>query len=201
MATHLLLRCAWQFFDQDPKNQWVITPHFRRQLDITDPTSGTDAQALADDLRTALGAWAGSGALTVTAYNVQGAKPNYPMAISKPGTITPWTPSGPPELAVALSFYGGENRPRKRGRVYIPYPLVGTPSSIGLEVPSGTITKIEALAPIFSGLGGTNVDWIVWSKVNQSAAKVTNFWVDNAWDVQRRRGLPPTARVLRTTGG
>src|SRR4051794_20308569 len=98
MPTHIRMRCSWQFLNADPKNQAVINPCFRRQLDITDPTSGTDAQALTDDLANGLVAWntaigGAASQLTVQAYNIQGAKPNYPMATTKKNVGLFATPS------------------------------------------------------------------------------------------------------------
>jgi hypothetical protein len=196
------MRCSWQILDNDPKNQFVINPCFRRQLDITDPTSGTDAQALCDDLAAALDSWGLGTQLTVTAYNIEGAKPNYPMAEK---VLHPDTPNTlynyPPELAVVLSFYSQFNRPRRRGRLYVPAGFVGMGTLAGRNVHAGAITKVEALVPIFSGLGGTNVDWIVWSGADHAAHVVDHYWVDNGWDVQRSRGLPSTVKVVKTTSG
>jgi hypothetical protein len=196
-----MLRCSWQFLNDDPKNQFVITPHFRRQLDINDPTSDVDAQALVDDLWAALNTWYSSSALTVTAYNDEGAKPRYPLARKKPATVTPLGNYGIPELAVCLSFYGTLNRPRQRGRLYIPHAFLGALSDLAKEVPAGMITRAEALVPIFSALGGSNVDWGVWSPTSHLFHRATNYWVDNAWDIQRSRGVPPTTKVVKSTSG
>jgi hypothetical protein len=201
MPTHLLLRAAWQMLDNDPKNQLVINPCFRRQLDIGDPLSGTDAQQLCDDLAAGLTTWAGTADLTVRAYNLQGSKPNYPLAEKHLNVGTYVTPTVPPELAVCLSFYGGQNQPSKRGRLFLPAFLCGVTGSPGLKISAGTITKAESLVSMFSGLGGANVDWIVWSRTHQTAAKVDHYWVDNAWDIQRSRGIKADVRVVKTTSG
>src|SRR3954468_15883434 len=71
------MRCAWQMLDSDPKNQLVINPCFRVQFNLLEPTFGTDAQQLTDDLAAVLTTWAGTADLTVRAYNMQGSKPNY----------------------------------------------------------------------------------------------------------------------------
>jgi len=195
------MRCAWQMLDSDPKNQLVINPCFRVQFNLLEPTFGTDAQQLTDDLAAVLTTWAGTADLTVRAYNLQGSKPNYPVAEKKLNAGVFVTPTVPPELAVCLSFYGGQNQPSKRGRLYLPAFLCGVTGSPGLKVSAGAMTKAEALVPGFAGLGGTNVDWIVWSRTHQTAAKVTNYWVDNAWDIQRSRGIKADAKVVKTTSG
>lgn len=208
MPTHLRMRCSWQMLNSDPKNQSVINPCFRRQLDITDPTSGTDAQQLTDDLANALVAWntaiGGSVTqLTVTAYNIQGAPPNYPMATTKKNAGTFINPGAPPELACCLSFYGALNQPRKRGRLYVPIWLMNL-STTDVKAPvisASARQKVADLVPKFAGLGGANVDWIVWSQRNNTASRVENWFVDEAWDTVRSRGLASTARTTGTTSG
>lgn len=205
MPSHLLLRVAWQVHDDDPKNQFVINPTFRRQMDLTDPTSGTDAQALCDDLANAIAGWqyAPTKAVKVTAYNLEGAKPNYPMASKSLNPTAYWAPAIPSQLALCLSFYGTVNQPRKRGRLYVPVAMAtdSSGSIAALQADSTLRSKIAALVPIFSNLGGSNVDWIVWSRVNQSAAKVTNYFVDESWDIIRSRKIKGTVRTTGTTSG
>jgi len=201
VATHLLMRHRWQMLDSDPKNQIVINPCFRRSIDFVDPLGGVDAQALVDDFSAAMATWTGTAVEQETKlYNLEGAAPHYPLATKKINAGTFWNVSGPPQLATCLSFYGTNNRPRTRGRLYLQSNLARE-SANGPRVSAACITQVEALAPIFSGLGGSNVDWIVWSRVAQSAAKVTNFWVDNSFDVVRSRKIPGNVRVLRTTSG
>jgi len=40
-----------------------------------------------------------------------------------------------------------------------------------------------------------NNDWIVYSTVDQAGHEVIGGWVDNAWDIQRRRGELSTSRL------
>jgi len=202
------MRCSWQFKDDDPQNQAVINPCFRRQMDLTDPLSGTDAQALCDDLATGLEAWltAISGAhkqLTVTAYNIEGTPPNRPLAQKKVQAGVYGLPVCPPELACCLSFYGTQNIPRQRGRLYVPVFLLnlGANEVSAPVIGSPARDKVAQLVAKFAALGGTNVDWIVWSQVAHAATKVQNYWIDEAWDTMRSRGLKATARTTGTTSG
>jgi hypothetical protein len=208
MPTHLRIRCSWQYLNADPKNQAVINPCFRRQLDITDPTSGTDAQALTDDLANALVAWntaigGTTTQLTVTAYNIQGAKPNYPLAHTTKNAAVYATPNCPPELALCLSFFGNANQPRKRGRLYVPVFIMNlATSSIASATASvATRQKVADLVPKFAALGGANVDWGVWSQRDAAFRRAENWFVDEAWDTVRSRGLASTARTTGTTSG
>lgn len=204
MPTHMRFRVSWQYRDADPKNQAVINPCFRRQLDLTDPTSGTNAQGLVDDLVAALDGWFSStGRLTVSAYNIEGAKPNFPMATKTVRPAAFHVLNGPGELACCLSFFGGQNVPRKRGRLYLPAWVLGASGSdYGNPVVGAPLrTKAAALVPIFAALGGTNVDWGVWSGVSHAFTKATNWYVNDSWDIQRSRGIKEVTRDSGTTSG
>jgi hypothetical protein len=61
--------------------------------------------------------------------------------------------------------------------------------------------KVSDLVGIFSNLGGVDVDWIVWSEKDKAAHKVTNWFVDDGWDVVRSRRLKATTRTTGTTSG
>jgi hypothetical protein len=205
MATHLMLRCEFKFQDDTPKNRAVLTPHFRAQWNWLDPTAGTDALALCTDLADQMAFLPGYGGtpLTVKAYNVEGAAPNYPLAsYTKNPTGTIKVPTTPPEVAVCLSFYSEQNRPRQRGRLYLPAWLLGASSGdMAKVVPVGLRSAASTLVASFAGLGGANVDWIVWSPTAHKASKVTNYFISDAWAIQRRRGIKETARTVGTTGG
>jgi hypothetical protein len=205
MPTHMRFKLAWQFYDKDPKNQAVINPCFRRQLDITDPTSGTDAQALTDDLATAItGLWpAGGTPFTVSAYNVQAPRGTPPLAVTKRNpTATPVVPSCVPEAAIVLSFFSGQNVKSKRGRLYVPAWVLSPGSAeMSLEVSATQRTSVGGLVSRFAALGGTNVDWIVWSELHQTAAKVTDYFISSAWGTVRSRGVKASTRTVGTTSG
>lgn len=203
MPTHFLGRISWKFHDDDPKNVYAINPCFRHQLDILD-LNGPDWQTLANDLRTAIDGWTVSaGATKVQLYELKAGPSGPPKAVSELNPTAYRDTFGPPQAAIALSYFGSQNVKRKRGRLYIPPALTGiTSAQFGSKlVPAAIRTKVGALVPIFSGLGGLTVDWIVWSRVSQSASKVTDWWVDDSWDVIRSRKIAGTARSTGTTGG
>jgi hypothetical protein len=203
MATHFLGRISWKFANDDPKNVYAINPCFRHQFDplsLTQP----DWQTLANDLRTAIDGWTVSaGATKVQLYQLSAGDSGPPKAISEANPTAYRDTFAPPQAAITFSFYGTNNVKRQRGRLYIPPALTGiTSAQVGSQVvPAAIRTKVGALAPIFAGLGGANVDWIVWSRVAQAATKVQNWWVDDSWDVIRSRKLAATARTTGTTGG
>jgi hypothetical protein len=106
----------------------------------------------------------------------------------------------PRELAICLSFYADRNIPRHRGRLYFPAPIVAG-SSLSVRPSSIAMNAVAAFVPVFAGLGGVDVDWVVWSEKDRTARKVTNWWVDDEWDVVRSRGLRPTTRLTGSTSG
>jgi hypothetical protein len=189
------LQVAWQMDSALPTDQMIITPHFDDHGILNDP------QNLCDDLAAALNSWdAVTTQLTVKAYDAQDPPPNYPLAekIVNEGQIA--NANANRDVALVLSFYAEQNRPRRRGRIYV--PMVVTGLSAAAARPTPTIQqKIADLVPIFAGLGGLDVDWVVYSRLDNAARKVTNWWVDNAWDTQRRRGQVATSRMIGTTGG
>jgi hypothetical protein len=204
MPTHIRAQCSWQVGSTLPRDRVQITPCFRHQLGIIE--GAPDWQTLADDLHAGLTGWASpvignSNELTVKLYEIGKPPPNRPQATKVSALPNAAEASIFREMACCLSFYGGSNNPNQRGRLYIPLFLASSGTTPGVR-PSTTVRdKIGTLAPIFAGLGGVNVDWIVWSPTKQAATRVTNWWVDDEFDVQRRRGLRPTARTSGTTGG
>jgi len=116
----------------------------------------------------------------------------------------------PAELSVCVSFHGdltglveksGATRPanRHRGRVYV------GPLTDGTMVQDGT-THVVGVNSTFRGvcadaagrmLGGVfGVTWCVWSRKNAALYEVVGGFVDNAFDIQRRRGEDTTARTI-----
>ena len=199
MPTHYVAKCSFNVGSDLPRDVMQINPCFRRQPALT------DMDGLASDLATVLDTWAGVGQfkITVKFYDLEGTPPVFPagQATKNPG-VTASAIAVNREVALCLSFYSGHPQPRTRGRLYLPYALLGAGATSMAERPSASQrTKAAALVPGFASLGGADVDWIIWSRVDHAAHIVTNWWVDDEWDVQRRRGLKATARTTGTTSG
>lgn len=179
-----------------PRDAVMINP----VLNGTGPT--TDAQQLVDEWIVAFKGWANLGAtaqVTVKAYDVSKPKPNYPLYERTDNVGFAPAVSSPREIACCLSFYATNNVKRRRGRLYIPYFWIGAAGGLG-DRPSQTIRdKVGSLAQILQDIGGVDIDWSVWSKADGAARAVTNWWVDDEWDVQRRRGLRGSTRTEGTT--
>lgn len=178
-------------FDVDtalPRDKMTISPHYG-QVD--------NPQALADALKThliALSQISATVPFTVKVYDAEKAPPSAPLATSQQ-VGTPKLSLFPREIALCLSYYSTYNRPRYRGRLYIPKAILS--GSVGLR-PS-TIQQNEVLndwaGALFRNLPPA-VNGIVWSRFDKKAYGITNFWVDDEWDTVRSRGMKPTSRVL-----
>lgn len=133
-------------------------------------------------------------------YRLDDPEPRAPVLDEDFNLTTPTSGTAlPPELAACLSFQAervsGQDQARRRGRVYIG-PLDTAMLTGGLltaAVQSSLATAATAL--LTESVAQGDWDWAVYSRVNGTAEPVTNGWVDNAPDVQRRRGLAATNRV------
>lgn len=201
MATIFRAQCYWQVGSMLPRDRFTITPHFQhQQIDIINPA---DWQALAEDLATGLKGWEMAPTaheLTVKLYKLDDEPPRRPVATVVKTANQSAQPTYMREVALCLSFNGGTNKPNERGRLYIPHVKCSN-TAPAARPPQADRDKVAALVPIFSGLGGVNVDWGIYSPTKRAFTKAERYFVDDEWDVQRRRGDRPTARTAGTTGG
>lgn len=153
--------------------------------------------------------------VTVRIYDMRDPEPRVPEFVDTFAIIPENAPALPNEIAVCLSFQAvpvsGLVQARRRGRIFIgPWvDAVGAVSIInGQSRPSLAARDAIAAAaqsmkqtdlPI--GIGGS-VRWSVYSpttdltsSVDDAFNDVDNGWIDDAFDVQRRRGAGATARV------
>lgn len=149
-------------------------------------------------------------------YNMTDPLPRVPF-IQREFTITPASTGLPNEVAVCLSYRGarvsGASGARSRGRIFIG-PLALSWNTLGpggvmrpnLANRDALINAAQAMAvgsaqgafrlAVFSPRTAAGGD------IQQDAAwnDVTNLWVDDAFDTQRRRGPRAGSRVVRTVG-
>ena len=110
----------------------------------------------------------------------------------------------PPETAVCCSFQGalisGAPQARRRGRIFLGCIGTAWATSTTSSFPDLNLAKRTGLAAAMGALltatAAADWTWCVWSRTNGVMVPVTNGWVDNAPDTQRRRGNAPS---LRTT--
>jgi len=202
VPTPIRAQVSWQAGSGLPRDRIQITPCFMHHDVLLNNDPGW--QDLADDLVDAVETWAAVGTgqeVMVRLYKIQAPVPGEPhrpeaIAIRNAGAIGEATQVR--EVALCLSFWGGTNGPRQRGRLYLPAYLVQGTAQLQVRPTSANRTKAGGMATVLANLGGLNVDWVVWSKVNGSATTVSNWFVDDEWDTQRSRGLRPSARTSGT---
>lgn len=174
-----------------PVDEITNTVYFDTDELATEPDYG----AIANDLRVL---WAvrmpnlaGFWGLRCKVWNMADAKPRQPRAISEgeePGGIA----AGPYEVALCLSFFSERNLPRRRGRIYLG-PWAQSEMAAN---PTDVVTNIgREFALGLQAIGGANVDWCIHSPTTGAYMKVTEWWIDNEWDTQRRRGRKPLSRI------
>lgn len=193
----------------------VNTWHFFNPVSIDN--FGPDIVGLLDQFYTDVPAGAGAAleahyssviapTASVTCYDLNDPAPRVPFYeatfnISPPAVQTPL----PSEIAVCFSFQAdptsGVPQARRRGRVFI-----GPLNADALTLTSGVARVDPDLADILRRCGkrlinnaaASGVTWGVFSEVANAFFGVTNGWIDNAFDVQRRRGEATTVRDLFT---
>lgn len=134
------------------------------------------------------------------AYNMTDPEPRAPIIEQGFTFSATGSQAMVPELAICLSFQAdrisGVSQARRRGRVYIG-PLNNsvtstTDPSVATSVHEGIK---DAGADLLSfSLASANYKWCVYSTADDALYEVSNGWVDNAFDIQRRRGLEASVR-------
>jgi len=175
-----------------------ITPTFRTETG----ESGLDslAQEILDKWQAYISPTFASNQQRVTLYVAGGVKPNYPVAQKEENLGQGVATTLNRDIALCLSYYSQFNRPRFRGRLYLPCAIAGI-SVTGARPSTTQQQKAADLASVLAGVGGTNVTWGLWSTVDKVFRPTTHWWVDNAWDTQRRRGQKPTSRLEGAIAG
>jgi hypothetical protein len=172
-----------------PKDAITINPHF----------NGSDAQALANALSTNILAQAENVGHphTIKIYDAATPPPSYPLAtVTVAGT--PPTSGVPREVAICCSYYTTYNRPRYRGRLYLPATWF---SAVANVRPTQAI--IDRILTWFKAVFGAGLppatNLVVWSRVEKkSMGGVNHLWVDDEYDTQRSRGLTALTRTTST---
>lgn len=169
-------------------------------------TAGTDVVAietllagLYDNLVSVYPSLVAQNGHEISIVNLDDPQPRYPIYIAT--YDFPSAPSGAAtarELAICSSFQAarqsGIPQARRRGRVYIG-PIDATAiDSTGLIATASRSQVVSAFSGFFTAAGASAVVWSVYSRVSGDLYEVDNGWVDNAPDVQRRRGTDATVR-------
>lgn len=189
------LQCSFGADTAFPRDRITITPHFK-------VTISPNPQALCDDLAAALSTYtAANREVVVKAYDAELVPRSGPPVGQKTlnAGLTPASP-GIREVALCLSYYADNNVPRRRGRLYIPAMFLAT-GTLPVRPTQAHRDSLGQFVTMFKNLGGVDTDWVVWSRADHQAHTITNWFADDEWDSQRRRGLRPTTRSVGTLTG
>ena len=134
------------------------------------------------------------------------AVPNYPRAEVSENGGNVWSQNLPREIALVLS-YAGDRRGVKseRGRIYL-NPLIG-PLAVapGLRPSVGAMNWaldfFRVANASFPDLGGVDWKFGIYSQTYKTFTQAQQAWVNDDWDIQRRRGLRESTRVTATREG
>lgn len=149
-----------------------------------------------------------SGTANVKWYDLIDPEPRVPIAEFNNVNLNLGSGALPSEVALCLSFQGvpvsGQPQARRRGRVYLgPLSDTGVVSAAGVgDVRPGAtaINTVTGAADALLTLSKAAADWrwVIHSPTSGPgiSVDVDNGWVDNAFDIQRRRGLRATQRTL-----
>lgn len=172
-----------------PRDVVTINPHY----------FGDNAQGLADALKANLIANTYVGQtipFKIKVYDAEKAPPSFPLAEAQNGTGNPVS-SQPRELALCLSYYSTWNRPRYRGRLYLPLKVCGI-GAVGVRPTASHMTQALSFGVTLGKNLPSAHNWVVYSPTMKQSNGVTNYWVDDEWDIVRSRGTRSTTRQLGT---
>lgn len=195
---------SWPVTDTLPRNRESNTLHFQHVIgSVADTVLNTMCADLVALYQTKYGNTARE--LVCKAYDTD-AVPNYPRAAVtvNPGVV--WNQTSPREIALVLSF-AASNRGNKseRGRIYL-NPAMVTGATPPLLRPAQPILDwalgwYSTSNASFPDIGGVDWQFGVWSPTYKKFTQSQQAWVNDDWDVQRRRGLRETTRVTSTREG
>lgn len=105
----------------------------------------------------------------------------------------------PSECAIVASYQGervsGLPQRRRRGRMYLG-PLDGNVLTSDGRITSIAYNSVNgAMEDFVNALEVDDITFGIWSTVDEQLVTVRSGWTDNAYDIQRRRGVLPTVRV------
>ena len=204
MATTYKFQVSLPVTDLAPRNRVVNTIHLEH-------VTGADEGGLENMCADIAQLWQNryqrmTTEIDVRAYDVD-AVPNYPRAQVVLNVGQFWPINVPRELALCVS-YAGDYRGNKseRGRMYLMPALHGVmatgmgdrPSQAQLDWALEWYSKPNESLP---DLGGIDWKFGVWSRRYQKFTQSQQAWVNDDWDVQRRRGLRESTRVVATREG
>ena len=198
MATVYKFQVSMPVTDTLSRNRISNTFHL---LHVTGGLIDTDLEAMAADVVELWQTQHGSTLKEVNCkvYDVD-AVPNYPRAEVVVNVGQVWTQVSPREIALVLSF-AGDHRGAKheRGRLYLNPAIAFANFQPGLRPSAGDLAwalgLYETPNASLPDLGGVDWKFGVYSPTYKIFTQSKQAWVNDDWDVQRKRGLRESTRV------
>lgn len=145
-----------------------------------------------------------TGGLVIELVDSPNVVPNVPYFTAQYDINPALSAPLPQEMALCLSFVDAVyveaiNPGRHRGRVYLGPLTLGSMTDSGTNLParpfSGFIDCVAHQAELLgTGLQADSKDWAIWSRAANEFYPVARGWVDNEFDVQRRREWGSTGK-------
>lgn len=206
MSNHILAMVSFENITLKAEDRQINTWHFELQAS---PPSAASLAAISAALFTFYGALKGNfpnaihtGNYTVTYYNMADPKPRSPIT----STFHTLTPIGtgfamPPEVSICLSYkaipVSGVKASSRKGRIYLPSFVTLAYVNTGyLGTSTAVAIAAAANALLTTSTAAADWKWSQYSRVRDALAPVSAGWVDNAPDIQRRRGYKTSTRAL-----
>jgi hypothetical protein len=149
--------------------------------------------------------WSSLIALTgheIQFYRVSDPEPRAPVFVDSFNLSSVSSSAIPREVALCCSFQAprisGVPQSRRRGRCYLgPFGSTAINTTTGNPA-TGLITAVVGWgdALLEFSKGQADWKWAVYSTVDDTGSEISDGWVDNSFDTQRRRGNEWTTRTL-----
>jgi len=139
------------------------------------------------------------GFIDIKTYDLGETPPRTPQTLTGLSTASSGA-SLPSEVAACMSYYSGVvPRPRKRGRIFLG-PLKTSVVDTTPAVPRvATAFATNVISTIGTTLAATTiVTWGLLSPTDGAIYAIDAGYIDNAFDIQRRRGEDPSAKTTFT---
>lgn len=138
---------------------------------------------------------------TLKCYDLADPEPRAPVVDQGLGTLTVGGNPLPTETAICVSFQAprqsGASQARRRGRLFFGPLHVSNVHTDGRIVASTLTLFGNAVQNLLDASQAASTwAWAVYSRVNSAAIEVNQAWIDNEFDVQRRRGREYTSRTF-----
>jgi hypothetical protein len=194
---------SWQARSERPEDVITNTFHFVNTDTVSDYDNVRDilqnfytveAEGSVGSIVSYMSSAAITGAWTLKAYALQDPKPRQPVIMWQGQGNPAQDPPLPSEVALVQSFQAdiesGEIPARRRNRVYLGPFTEGANGTGGRPTDNLVQTMLfQGKQMIAESLASVRWTWVAYSPTTDEANPITNGWVDNAWDTQRRRGL------------